>query len=84
MVRRRARQEFGFYQIKRVFLGCPGDLMAERSRFPRVLETVNSLRAHSLGFHLEPIGWERIIPSFGRPQQLINEELVFCPINKWQ
>lgn len=49
--------------------------MAERSRFPRVLETVNNLRAHSLGFHLEPIGWERVIPSFGRPQELINEEL---------
>lgn len=69
------KKEYGFYQIKRVFLGCPGDLMAERSRFPRLLEAVNNLRAHSLGFHLEPIGWERVIPSFGRPQQLINEEL---------
>jgi len=28
-----------------------------------------------LGFHLEPIGWERVIPSFGRPQELINKEL---------
>lgn len=69
------KRDYGFYQLKRVFLGCPGDLMSERSRFPRVLETVNNLRAHSLGFHLEPIGWERVIPSFGRPQQLINEEL---------
>jgi len=69
------KREFGFYQLKRVFLGCPGDLMSERSRFPRVLETVNNLRAHSLGFHLEPIGWERVIPSFGRPQELINREL---------
>jgi hypothetical protein len=66
---------YNFYQIKRVFLGCPGDLMSERSRFPKVLETVNNLRAHSLGFHLEPVGWERVIPSFGRPQHLINEEL---------
>ncbi len=68
-------REYGFYQLKRVFLGCPGDLMSERSRFPRLLETVNNLRAHSLGFHLEPIGWERVIPSFGRPQELINKEL---------
>src|SRR5260370_1291545 len=75
MTARAKNPEYGFYQIKRVFLGCPGDLMSERSRFPRVLETVNNLRAHSLGFHLEPIGWERIIPSFGRPQQLITEEL---------
>jgi len=67
--------DFGFYEIKRVFLACPGDLMAERSRFPRLLETVNNLRAHSLGFHLQPVGWERVIPSFGRPQSLINTEL---------
>lgn len=69
------KKEFGFYEIKRVFLGCPGDLMSERSRLPRILETVNNLRAHSLGFHLEPIGWERVIPSIGRPQGLINQEL---------
>ena len=70
-----ANHNYAFYQIKRVFLACPGDLVSERSRFPRVLETVNNLRAHSLGFHLEPIGWERVIPSFGRPQDLINREL---------
>lgn len=68
-------QTYAFYQVKRVFLACPGDLVSERSRFPRVLETVNNVRAHSLGFHLEPIGWERVIPSFGRPQDLINKEL---------
>ncbi len=56
-------------------MACPGDLVAERSRFPRLLETVNNLRAHSLGFHLEPVGWESVIPSFGRPQDLINKEL---------
>lgn len=69
------KPDYAFYQVKRVFLACPGDLVSERSRFPRVLETVNNLRAHSLGFHLEPIGWERVIPSFGRPQELINREL---------
>lgn len=56
-------------------MACPGDLTSERSRFPHVLEAVNNLRAHSLGFHLEPVGWERVIPSFGRPQDLINREL---------
>jgi hypothetical protein len=64
-----------FYQLKRVFLACPGDLVSERSKFPRLIETVNNLRAHSLGFHLEAVGWERVIPSFGRPQELINREL---------
>jgi hypothetical protein len=66
---------FLFYQVKRIFLACPGDLTAERSRFPRLIETVNNLRAHSLGLHVEPVGWERVIPSFGRPQTLINQEL---------
>lgn len=66
---------YHFYQVKQVFLACPGDLVAERSRFPRVLEAVNNLRAHSLGFHLEAVGWERVIPSFGNPQELINQEL---------
>ncbi len=72
---RRLDTQFRFYEIKRVFLACPGDLAAERSKFMRLLETVNNLRAHSLGFHLQAIGWERVIPSHGRPQTLINEEL---------
>lgn len=28
-----------------------------------------------MGFHLEAVGWERVVPSFGRPQELINKEL---------
>ena len=72
---RRLDTQFRFYEIKRVFLACPGDLAGERSRFMRLLETVNNLRAHSLGFHLQAVGWERVIPSHGRPQTLINEEI---------
>lgn len=68
-------KHYRYYETLRLFLACPGDLVAERSRFPRILETVNILRAHSMGFHLEPVGWERVVPSFGRPQELINKEL---------
>lgn len=71
-----AQPHYRFYEAIRVFLACPGDLVAERSRFPRVLDSVNALRAHSMGFHLEAVGWERIVPSFGRPQELINRELL--------
>jgi len=28
-----------------------------------------------MGFHLEAVGWERVVPSTGRPQELINSEL---------
>src|SRR5207248_10649839 len=69
------KSTYNFCQVTRVFLACPGDLTVERSRFTRVLNAVNNLRAHSLGFHLEPVGWERVIPAFGRPQELINQEL---------
>lgn len=69
------RDNHNFYQIKRIFLGCPGDLVSERSKLPGIVEIVNQTRAHSLGFHLESVGWERVIPSFGRPQELINREL---------
>jgi len=64
-----------YYEVLRVFMACPGDLSAERSRFPRILDTVNTLRAHATGFHLEAVGWERVVPSTGRPQDLINKEL---------
>ena len=64
-----------YYEVLRVFIACPGDLSAERSRFPRILDTVNTLRAHTMGFHLEAVGWERVVPSTGSPQDLINKEL---------
>jgi hypothetical protein len=64
-----------YYEVLRVFIACPGDLSAERSRFPRILDTVNTLRAHTMGFHFEAVGWERVVPSTGRPQGLINSEL---------
>lgn len=68
-------ERYQYYETVRVFLACPGDLVAERSRFLRIIETVNTLRAHSMGFHLEAVGWERVVPAFGRPQELINKEL---------
>jgi len=56
-------------------MACPNDLVSERSRFPRLIAAVNDPRGHSAGFHLEAVGWERVIPSFGRPQEFINREL---------
>lgn len=73
-------KRYRFYEVKRVFLACPGDLALERSTFPRLIETVNNLRAHSLGFHLEAVGWERVMPSSGRPQEIINQELVHADV----
>ncbi len=69
-------EPFRFYEALRIFLACPGDLVAERSRFPRILDKVNTLRAYSMEFHLEAVGWERVMPSFGRSQALTNRELM--------
>jgi hypothetical protein len=62
---------YSYYETIRVFLACPGDLVAERSRFRRILDTVNTLRAHSMGFP-----WKRLGGSaWFLPLELINREL---------
>jgi len=58
-----------------VFIASPGDLNQERERFRNVLGEVNTLKAHSLGLHLEPLGWEDTVPGKGRPQALINADI---------
>jgi pyrimidine-nucleoside phosphorylase len=65
---------------KYVFLASPGDVQEERHRFPSILEKMNDMKAHALGIHLEPSGWERVSPGFGRAQGLINESLDYCDL----
>ena len=68
------------YQVKRVFIASPGDLGAERGLFPHLLELANTLKAHGLGIHLEPLGWEDTVPGIGRPQKHINEDVKKCDL----
>ncbi len=64
------------YNVKRIFLASPGDLNRERKLFKKVVDEVNVLKAHSMGYHLEAMGWEETLPGKGRPQELINRDLV--------
>lgn len=39
------------------FLSCPNDLLAERSRSPRISETVTHVASPKHRFHLEAVAW---------------------------
>ncbi len=66
--------------VKHIFIASPGDLSEERAHFPRVLETVNKVKAHAMGIRLEPLGWEDTLPGLGRPQELINSDVAKCEL----
>lgn len=68
------------YSALRIFIASPGDLNMERNIFVDVLLEVNTIKAHSLGYHLEPVGWEETLPGVGRPQSLINKDLITCDL----
>lgn len=58
-----------------VFLASPGDLAEERMAAREAVEQVNRTLARHQGVQLELYGWENEPAGFGRPQELINENL---------
>lgn len=68
------------YEVSRIFIASPGDLKDERARFRAVIEKVNAVKAYRDGKHLEAVGWEDTLPGRGRPQALINEDLLTCDL----
>ncbi|MDD3901430.1 MAG: DUF4062 domain-containing protein [Syntrophomonadaceae bacterium] len=64
------------YAVKRIFIATPSDLNEERKIFFNLCNEVNTNKAHFLGIHVEPLGWEDTLPGMGRPQELINRDLV--------
>lgn len=67
-------------QILRVFLASPGDLQEERKAIRDVVTQFNRDWADYLGYHVELVGWEETIAGYGRPQQLINQDLDQCDL----
>ncbi|MBA7492707.1 Photosystem I assembly protein Ycf3 [subsurface metagenome] len=63
-------------RVLRVFIGSPGDLIAERKMFPGVIERVNRIKAKPMGILLEPVSSADTLPGRGRPQKNINENLI--------
>ncbi|MDE3088338.1 MAG: TIR domain-containing protein [Chloroflexota bacterium] len=68
------------YKVLRVFIASPSDLNEERASFRAIIDEVNRIKAHSMGVHLEPIGWEDTLPGKGRPQHLINQDVEQCDL----
>jgi len=67
-------------RLLRVFLGSPGDLIAERRRAHQVVDEVNRTIARQVGIHVILVGWEDTLPGAGRPQELINIDVDQCNI----
>ena len=68
------------YEVKRIFIGSPGDVPKEREMFRDIINHVNEIKANIKGIMLEPVGWEDTLPGKGRPQEIINEDLIGCDL----
>lgn len=60
--------------VLRVFLASPGDVTQERALVERVIAELNTSIARNLGWHIELVRWEDMIPNMGRPQQVVFEQ----------
>jgi hypothetical protein len=67
-------------KIVKVFLASPGDLPDERRAANAVVDEFNKLWADALGYHVELVGWEDTVSRYGRPQELINQDLDQCEL----
>lgn len=68
------------YTGLKVFIATPSDLNQERNLFLNVVSEVNQIKANPMGYFLQPIGWEVTMPGMGRPQELINKDLLECDL----
>ena len=62
-------------EVKKIFIGSPGDVIDERHIFRDIVEKVNKIKAKKMALLLEPIGWEDTLPGKGRPQEKINKDV---------
>ena len=60
----------------RIFIASPGGLESERETFRDVVNSYNETEAIERGVLFIPIGWEETLGGVGRPQRLINEDVM--------
>lgn len=65
-----------YRKVVRIFIGSPSDLIKERTLFRDTIAEVNNIKANSMGIQLEALGCEDTLPGSGRPQHLINNDLI--------
>lgn len=67
-------------RVLRAFLASPGDLDEERRIVREVVDDFNKSWAEFFGYEIVLFGWEESAPSFGRPQEIINENVDRCDL----
>ena len=63
-----------------VFLASPGDLELERNIAREVVDRINKVISRRVDWHIELLGWEDTLPSYSRPQDIINKEVDCCSL----
>ncbi|MBO0936398.1 DUF4062 domain-containing protein [Fibrella sp. HMF5335] len=74
------RHQFRQRAVLSIFIASPGDLQEERRQTRQVVDRLNRHLARNLGVTIELIGWEDTLPGTGRPQEIINKDLVGCDL----
>ena len=67
-------------KVLRVFLASPGDLQEERKAVRSVVDEINELWADTWSYQIELMGWEDTVSRYGRPQNIINQEVDRCDL----
>lgn len=66
-------------RILKVFLASPGDVKPERAAAEELVVDMNK-QLRSLGWQIILYMWEDVVPGFGRPQEIINENVDECAV----
>jgi Domain of unknown function (DUF4062) len=64
----------------RIFLAYSGNLEEEREAVQRAVDEINQSWSDYNGVHFDLWHWKRISNGYGRPQELINQELDKCDL----
>jgi hypothetical protein len=62
----------------KIFIASPSGLEKEREAFAKEIDTYNINEALPRGIFFQTVGWENTLPGMGRPQSLINKDLIQC------
>lgn len=67
-------------KILYAFLASPGDLSDERKAVRDAIAEFNETLADEFGYQIELLRWEDTVAGFGRPQELINQDVDRCDL----
>ena len=68
----------GFRKNLNVFIASPSDVNAEREAAHNVVQSVNDVIAHRLGFTLTCKMWEKLRPTYLTADQWMEQQLQDC------